>query len=205
MTSINPCHLCGRQPEIAEGGDHAYYAKCYHDDDASVFDATCYFDRPTLEKAIADWNRDNPLTERTWFVASEKQMQLRKWYDVIRLVMEVNRNLYAEDACVNARIKQIDTMSYDELMDMIEADTVLFDEPAFDYKVPSVQGDCYDENLVKQCIDQRVVRLQTIIKQMVPENYVSMPDFVRKRVAQLRSMTVTQLHDEIAAEYVLFG
>lgn len=232
-TEINPCRICGKQPVISETPDHTFNVTCDH---ADIVDwGNVYiFDRPTREQVIIDWNKENPLIKRTWYVSAKKQAELERWYDKIRSILYLYRDDYAEKLCVNNRIKivheriaQLDAMSYDELMNIIEADTVLLFDPDIKPMSPEVEATLETEarknigcqqngaltddeykryltELNRLCAGRRFVRLRTLIERMRPEMFANMPAYIRARADQLINMSDSQFKEEVEADFALF-
>lgn len=134
---INPCRICGRVPEIEVYSDNdktVYNLSCRHSKIELDVNVRQIYDRPSREIVITDWNKENPQVKRENPRFSEKERayfenrynQLRTCIENIKHNPEWANLTPNVDMFIWNRLNQLAAMSYDELMDEIEADYVIF-------------------------------------------------------------------------------
>ena len=150
----NPCRICGSMPIVSETNNadvlaelfDGYAPEVYESFNTTTYCVECNHGnveglepililcRPAREQAIVDWNKENPLQKRCTkhTFSTEERVRLEKNYRRIRSRIESIQDYpegvslaSGEDMHIWNRLKQLAEMSYDELMDEIEADYVL--------------------------------------------------------------------------------
>ena len=150
----NPCRVCGervdmwvsvdRNVDSATYGKEKYNILCMHlnlkpkDSVPDLYVIDC----PTWEKAVEDWNKENPVKMRSasTIFTEEECANFHRKYALLRTRLEMilcnpesmlpNAEEYPH---IRNRLKALMAMSYDELMDEIEADYILSGDYWGDY------------------------------------------------------------------------
>ena len=147
---IHPCRVCGIVPTVSSASDDettdlswgkaseckpTFRLMCEHSGyEHQSLVRPFFISRLTSEATIEDWNNRNPLHKRTSIrFTAEERAKLDDNYERIRSMVDMIKGCPLSSGLVEGkelhiwkRLEQLTAMSFDDLMDEIEADYVLF-------------------------------------------------------------------------------